>query len=142
MKTASWILLALVACLMMLFSVGSMTMAYFLDPVNDVIILGTTLQDLALDPAVATALRGRRGTAAALGVAFGTLLLFVIVGPYRNGSRWAWCAILCAVLVYAGVTAVRILALGIWSGADIALIILAIVVVALLLDVKRLTNPV
>ena len=139
MKTASWILLALVTLLLMLGSFASMTIAYFAQPSADVLYASVTMQDLNLDPEVATVLRGRRGTAAALGLAFGTLLLFIIWGPYRKGDRWGWDAILSGIGVFAVATALRGVALGTWLGASTALIVLGIVVIALLLDVKRLS---
>ena len=116
-----------------------MTIAYFAQPSADVLYASVTMQDLNLDPEVATVLRGRRGTAAALGLAFGTLLLFIIWGPYRKGDRWGWDAILSGIGVFAVATALRVVALGTWLGASTALIVLGIVVIALLLDVKRLS---
>ena len=117
-----------------------MSIVYFASSSAD-IYGSVTLQDLNLDPELVTVMRGRRGTAAALGLAFGTLLLFVIMGPYRKGDRRAWVAILCSVGVFAVVAAVRILVLGTWLGASTALIVLGIVVIALLLDMKRLSGP-
>jgi hypothetical protein len=99
------------------------------------------LGDLSVDSEVATALRGRRGTAAAFSLAFTVFLLFTVLGPYRKGEVWSWWAILCSVAVLAGTTALRISALGTSQGVSTAGILFAIVVVALLLDVKRVTKP-
>ncbi len=77
MKTASWILLALVGALTLLGSLGSIGPA--------------SLAELSAGrPDVATAVRARRATAAAYGAGFATLLLLIARGPYRRGDVWAW----------------------------------------------------
>ena len=140
MKTASWILLTVVALLIVLPSMGSTFIAYFGAASNDVITGSTTLEDLQINEEAATALRGRRGTAAAFGLGFATLLLFVILGPYRKGALWAWWAILCSTAVVAGLMLLRIPALGTSQGATTGGILLVAVLVGLLLDVRRLTS--
>lgn len=140
MKTASWILLTLVASLIILGSLGSMFIAYFGAPANDIISRTTTLEDLQVDEETAKALRGRRGTAAAFGAGFATLSLFVILGPYRKGEAWAWWGLLCSTVVLAGYMLLRIPALGISQGASTGGLILVVVLVGLLLDIKRLKD--
>ena len=95
------------------------------------------LDSLGVDPEVATALRGRRGTAAALGLAWATLLLWIVLGPYRMGQTWTWWAILCSVAIFAAGGALRFPSLGTSQGVSTGLFLLAIVVVGLLLDVRR-----
>lgn len=138
MKTASWILLTLVAALIVLGSLGSMFVAYFGDASIDVILPSTSLADLQVGNETAAALRGRRATAAAFGLGFSTLLLFVILGPYRKGGLWAWWAILCSTVAVSGIMLLRVPVLGISQGASTGGLILVVVLVGLLLDIKRL----
>jgi hypothetical protein len=140
MKTASWILLTLATLLIILGGLGSTFIAYFGAPSADAITPTTTLESLQVSEETATALRGRRGTAGAFAIAFASLLLFVILGPYRKGSLWAWWAILCSTSLLAGFAALRIPALGISQGASTYGILLVVVIIGLLLDVSRLTN--
>ena len=63
MRTVSWVLLAIVAVLLILGGLSSLTIAYFGAASSDVITGSTSLQDLNITPEAATALRGRRGTA-------------------------------------------------------------------------------
>jgi hypothetical protein len=139
MKKASWILLAVLGALMLALSVVSASVAYRADTRDEFGVGGPTLADVAAwNPEVATAVRARRGTASAYSAAFATLLLVVVLVPYRRGEAWAWWAILGSLLVLAVVTFVRIPALGTNLGASTAAIILAVGVVALLLDARRL----
>lgn len=141
MTKVSWILLTVITCLFLLGSLASLWLAYLAAPSDDVVVGGTSVADLALAPDVVTALRGRRGTAASLGLAFGTLLLSVILGPYRAGERWAWHAIFRGFLVFAFAAWLRVPLLGTWLGADIASILFVLVLIALLLDISRLRQP-
>jgi hypothetical protein len=139
MRKASWILLTLMAALMLGLSLVSATVAYRSQVRDEFGVGGPTVADVAAwNPEVATAIRARRGTASAYSAAFATLLLFVVLGPYRRGETWAWWAILGSLLVFAAVTLVRLPALGTRLGASTAVTILAVGVVALLLDARRL----
>lgn len=139
MRTVSWLVLALVAFLVLLGSVSSLLFAYFGNPADDVITGTVSLQDLGERPQVVQALRGRRGTAAAFGLAFGILMLIVVVVPYRRGEVWAWWALLiCNVFLAAGLI-LRIPTLHLTQGATTSVISL-LAVVALLLDVARLSG--
>jgi hypothetical protein len=133
MKTVSWILLAIAAVLIILGSLGSVTIAYFGAPSSDIITGSVSLQDLEISPEAATALRGRRATAAAFGLSLGILLLFVILGPYRQGAAWAWWAMLLAVILLSGTILLRIPMLGTFQGTGTAGLILLVVIPALLL---------
>jgi hypothetical protein len=87
-------------------------------------------------------LRGARGTAAGWGAAWAALFLFVVIGPYRRGDVATWWGILASTLVLTAVVAARALLVpGLQAGISTPLIILAIVVVGLLLDVRRLRRP-
>lgn len=141
MRTASWVLLAVVGAATLFFSLESAVVAYrpASPGVGQERIGPVPLADLtASHEAVATALRARRGTAAAYATAFGVLFLFVVLGPYRRGDVWSWWALLASVVMLAAVVLLRVPALGTRSGAGTALVQLGLVVVALLLDVGRL----
>jgi hypothetical protein len=138
MKKASWILLALVGALTLLGSLASLTVAYRggSDPL---LPAGPTIEEVAAGrPEVHTALRARRATAAAYAAAYAALVLAVILGPYRRGDTWAWWALLTASVVLAVLVALRVPMLGTKAGVAAGLTQLAVVVVALLLDVRRL----
>lgn len=138
MKTASWVLLAIVGALVLLGSFASLFIAYNSaapDPITPTI----SLEDLtAGQPEAATALRARRGTAASFAAAYGVLFLAIVLGPYRRGDRWSWWTLLAGALTLGILTAARVPLLGTRAGAGTGLVSLAVVVVALLLDVRRL----
>jgi hypothetical protein len=105
-------------------------------------IAGKKLSELSGGNAeVLTALKARRGTAAAYTGGFATLFLSIVVGPYRRGSTWAWWALLEGALVAAILSAARIPTLGTMAGAIPAGILLGAVIVGLLLDMGRLGKP-
>jgi hypothetical protein len=142
MKTVSWIILLLVGVLTLLGGLESLNIAY--RPHQDR-IASVTVTELAAGKAdVATALKARRGTAASFAAGFATLFLFIVLGPYRRGDRWAWWAILGGTLVVAALILLRMPALGIALGspgggtATEALILLAVVAVGLVLGAGRL----
>jgi hypothetical protein len=138
MRTASWVLLVVVAGLLLLGSLASTYTAYA--GVEDNLLPGgPTVQDLeATHPGLATALRGRRATAAAFALAFAVLLLFVALVPYRRGDVWSWWAVLAASLTLGLVIMARVPILDTRLGAATGLVQLGVVVLALLLDVRRL----
>ncbi len=138
MKTASWVLLAIVGALMLLGSFASLFTAYR-SAAPDALTPSITLDDVAAGrPEVATAIRARRGTAAAFAAAYAVLFLSVVLGPYRRGDTWSWWALLTAALTLGILIAARVPALGTRAGAGTGLVQLAVVIVALLLDVRRL----
>lgn len=140
MRTVSWIILLIVTLLMLLGSAASLGIAYFGSSDADVITGTTKLSDLEISDDVALALRGRRGTAAALGLGYGLLLLFVVIGPYRQGAVWAWWAILCAGVAVGGGMLLRLVSLGIVQGATTGGAMLLVMIPALLLDIKRISG--
>jgi hypothetical protein len=138
MKTASWILLALAAALTILGGLASLSVA-FRSPQDQ--IGSVTLADLVAGrPEVEVALRARRATAAAYATGFGTLLLAIVLGPYRRGDSWAWWAIFLGTLVVVALTLLRVPFLGTRLGVPTALIQLVVVGLGLGLGAGRLRN--
>jgi hypothetical protein len=115
MKTASWIILVVVGALTLLGSLVSLGLAY--GSAQDQ-IGPASLAELSVGrPAVATAVRARRATAAAYAAGFATLFLAITLGPYRRGEVWAWWALLAGMLVLSVLTLLRVPFLGIRLGA-------------------------
>lgn len=143
MKTASWILLAIVAGLTILGSLGSLGVAYFGNPANENLARGLTVKELGdWRPEALTATRARRGTAAAYGLGYGLLLMIVVLVPYRRGEVWAWWAILAGALTVFVAYALRMFTLGTNQGVGVpGAVQLAVIGVALLLDAGRLRGP-
>lgn len=136
MRTISWVLLMIVAVLILIGSLASATLAYRggEDQIGPI-----TLEQLtAGQPEVAAALRARRGTAAAFAAAYAVLLLFVVLVPYRRGDKWSWWAILAAALTAGVLILLRIPFLDITLGSAAGALQLGVVLIALLLDFKRL----
>ena len=140
MKTASWVLLTIVGVLMLLGGFASLYTAYTdSSGPRDALGPNATVEDVkAWRPEVATAIRARRGTAAAFAAAYAVLFLSVVLGPYRRGDAWSWWALLAAALTLGISIVARVPALGTRAGAGTGLVQLAVVIVALLLDVRRL----
>ena len=138
LRTVSWVILAIVGLLVLLASVVSANLAYR----GDYPIAGVSVNDVAAGrEEVLLGLRGVRGTAAAWAAAWAVLFLAVVFGPYRRGDTAAWWGILASALVLAALTGARVPFTHVALGVGAPLLILAIVLVALLLDVRRLTNP-
>lgn len=141
MKKASWILLTVLGAAITLLSLVSAVHAYRIH--DDYRIGGSRVSKVVGgDPAVATALRGIRGTAAAFGAAYGVLFLAIVLGPYRRGDVWAWKALLVAGLTQFVLVLLRIPMLGTQLGMAPALDQVVLLVAGLLLDVGRLKGPV
>jgi hypothetical protein len=138
LRTVSWVLLAIVGLLTLLASCVSAQLAYWgTFPVGGVEIaeIAGDNNDLLLG------LRGARGTAAGWAAAWSTLFLVVVFGPYRRGDLTAWWGILASAIVLGVVVALRVPVLGLQAGAGAALVLLLWVILALLVDVKRLSQP-
>ena len=138
LRTVSWVLLALVGVLVLLGSLASANLAYR----GDFAIAGVSIGDVAAgrEP-VLMGLRGARGTAAAWGAAWAVLFLAVVFGPYRRGDVATWWGILVSALVLAAVAGARVVFTGVRAGIETPLTLLVVVLVALLIDVQRLTAP-
>jgi hypothetical protein len=138
LRTVSWVLLAIVGALVALGSLASATLAYR----GDFPIGGVSIADIAGGREdVLLGLRGARGTAAAWSAAWAALFLVVVFGPYRRGDVATWWGILVSAIVLAAVAGARVAFIGARPGIGAPLILLGIVLVALLLDVKRLSAP-
>jgi hypothetical protein len=136
LRSVSWVLLALVGALVLLGSLASAHLAYR----GEYPIAGVSITEIASGrEAVLLGLRGTRGTAAAWGAAWAALFLAVVLGPYRRGDVGTWWGILASVIVLGAVAGARVLFTGAQAGTGEPLVLLVVVLVALLLDVKRLT---
>jgi hypothetical protein len=137
MRKASWILLALVGVGVFLVSLTSANLAYR----GDYPVGGVSIGEIASGrDAVLEGLRGVRGTAAAWAAAWAALFLAVVLGPYRRGDVATWWGILVSALVLGAVAGARVLFIKSQAGTGEALVVLVVVLVALLIDVKRLTG--
>ena len=138
LRTASWALLAIVGALALLGALNSANIAYR----GDFRVGGTAVGEIAAGrEGVALGLRGARGTAAAWAAAWAALFLAVVVGPYRRGDAGAWWGILVSVVVLGAVAGARVLLTGAQAGTGEPVVLLVVVLVALLLDVRRLSSP-
>jgi hypothetical protein len=138
LRTVSWVLLAILAVLVLAFSFLSAHIAYRQEfPVG-----GVSIAEVAAGrEAILLGLRGARGTAAGFSAAWAVLLLAVAIGPYRRGDTASWWGILASSLVLGALVALRVPLLGMSAGAGTALVILVLVILALLVDVRRLAGP-
>ena len=137
LRTVSWALLALVGVGVFLISLTSANLAYR----GDYPVGGVSIGEIASGrDAVLEGLRGTRGTAAAWAAAWAALFLAVVLGPYRRGDVASWWGILVSALVLGAVVAARGLFLSSQAGTGTAVTILVVVLVAVLLDVKRLAG--
>lgn len=140
MKKASWILLTVVGVVIIFFSLVSAFHAY---RVRDDYAIGDSKVSKVAggDAGVATALRGIRGTSAAMAAAYGVLFLAIVLGPYRRSEVWAWIALLVAGLTEFVLVLLRIPILGTQLGVVAAAIPFGLLMVGLLLDAGRLKGP-
>ena len=99
-----------------------------------------SVAEVAGNAEVEAGLRGARGTAAAYAAAFAILIISIAAGPYRQGTKWSWWTLLGAYIMLVCVTSVRVPALGIAGGVGAAVVPAVLVVIALLLDVRRLRS--
>jgi hypothetical protein len=137
LRTVSWVLLALVGVMVLLVSMISANLAYR----GDYPVGGVSIGEIASGrDAVLEGLRGVRGTAAAWAAAWAALFLAVVIGPYRRGDVATGWGLRASVLVLGAVVVARVMFLRSQAGTGTALVILVVVLVALLLDVKRLTG--
>src|SRR5687768_17179709 len=87
--TVGWVLLLLLATALTILSISSTYIPLAAQP--DGVTSSVTIDDIGAktSPEVATALRGRRVTAATWALAYGLMLWWVLLVPYRRGERWA-----------------------------------------------------
>jgi hypothetical protein len=140
MRTASWVLLTIVGTLTLLVSLLSANNAYR----NNYTIGegGTRIVEVAAGRStVLEGLRGIRGTSAAYAAAYAALFLAIATGPYRRGDIWAWWAVLAATATLALIVCLRMAFLSSRLGVGAAMIPAGLTLLALLLDVRRLSAP-
>jgi hypothetical protein len=140
LRTASWVLLAIMGGLTLLVSFVSAFLAYR----GDYPIGGIPVAEVAGGrEGLLMALRGIRGTSAAFGAAFAVLFLGTVLGPYRSGDTRAWWTILFSTLAMALIVLARIPTLGValgQGGTSMAYTLGGLIVLGLLLDVGRLSR--
>lgn len=138
MHTASWVLLTTVGALTLIASLVSASIAYRGD--YSIGEAGTRVEEVAAGrTAVLEGLRGIRGTSAAYAAAFAVLFVAIAAGPYRRGDVWAWWALFAGIAVLAGVVSLRLAFLTSRLGVGAAMIPTGIALLALLLDLRRLS---
>lgn len=137
MKKASWILLTVAGAAFLLISLVSAAHAY--NTADDYGIGGTRLSRVAAGrEAVASGLRGIRGTSAAFAAAYGVLYLAIVFVPYRRGEVWPWWALFAGSLTVLAITLLRIPFLDTTLGVSGAASQFGLTMAGLLLDVRRL----
>jgi hypothetical protein len=140
MKKASWIVLAVAGAAFILLSLVSAARAY--NTGDDYGIGGMRVSKVAAGrEAVATALRGIRGTSAAFATAYGVLYLAIVLVPYRRGEVWTWWALFAGSLTVLAIALLRIPFLDTTLGVSAAATQFTLTMVGLLLDVRRLKRP-
>jgi hypothetical protein len=138
LRTVSWVVLALVGALVLLFALVSANLAYR----GSFGVGGVSIDEIASGrEAVLLGMRGARGTAAAWAAAWAVLFLGAVLGPYRRGDVATWWGILVSVIVLGAVAGARVVFTSAQTGTGTPLVLLVIVLVALLLDIRRLTAP-
>jgi hypothetical protein len=138
MRTTSWVLLTIVGALTLLVSLISANLAYRGD--YQIGSAGTPVEEVAAGrTTVLEGLRGIRGTSAAYAAAYAVLFLAIALGPYKRGDVWAWWALFAAILALALIVLARRAFLTSGIGIGAALIPTGLALLALLLDVRRLT---
>ncbi len=140
MKKASWIVLTVAGIAVILISLVSAGHAY--NTGDNYRIGGTSVRDVAAGrEAVASGLRGIRGTSAAFAAAYGVLFLTIVLGPYRRGDASAWWALFAGSATVLAIVLLRIPFLDTTLGVSAAVIQFLLTMLGLLLDVRRLKSP-
>ena len=138
MRTTSWVLLTIVGALTLLASLVSAHIAYRGD--YQIGSAGTSVEEVAAGrTTVLEGLRGIRGTSAAYAAAFAVLFLAIATGPYRRGDVWAWWALCGGILTLALLVLARMAFLSSRLGIGAAMIPTGLSLLALFLDVRRLS---
>lgn len=140
MRKASWIVLTVTGVAVTLISLVSAGHAY--NTRDDYRIGGVRVTEVAAGrEAVASALRGIRGTSAAVAAAYGVLFLIIVLQPYRRGDVWAWWALFAGSMTMLAIALLRIPFLDTTLGVSAAASQFTLTMVGLLLDVRRLNTP-
>jgi len=135
--TVGWVLLLLLATALTLLSINSTYLPLVSRP--DGVTSSVTIDDIGAktSPEVATALRGRRVTAATWALAYGLMLWGVLLVPYKRGERWAWWTILLSIVVSQLLSLARIPMLNTQQGAAASAILIGMALVGLLLGARH-----
>ena len=133
----SWVLLLLLAGVITFFSVTSAMGAYGGAP--DALTPAYGIEQLTqVSAEAATAVRARRVTAATWALAYGIMVLYVVLVPYRRGERWAWFALLLSLSISQLISLLRIVALGTMQGSGASIILLIILALGLAAGAPRM----
>jgi len=139
MKKASWIVLTVAGVGLIVLSLVSAGHAY--NTGDDYRIAGTRVSQVAAGrDAIASGLRGIRGTSAAFAAAYGVLFLAIVLGPYRRGDVWAWWALFAGSVTVLAVILPRIPFLDTTLGVSAGNLQFTWTMAGLLLDVRRLRS--
>jgi hypothetical protein len=135
--TVGWVLLLLLAAALTLLSLNSTYLPLVSRP--DGVTSSVTINDIGAktSPEVATALRGRRVTAATWALAYALMLWGVLLVPYRRGERWAWWTILLSLVVSQLLSLARIPMLDTQQGAAASALLIGMALVGLLLGARH-----
>jgi hypothetical protein len=135
--TVGWVLLLLLAAALTLLSINSTYIPLVAGPEG--VTSSVTINDTGAktSPEVATALRGRRVTAATWALAYGLMLWGVLLIPYRRGERWAWWTILLSIVVSQLLSLARVPMLDTQQGAGASAILIGLALVGLLLGARH-----
>jgi len=140
LRTASWVLLALLGTFTLVVSFVSAYLAYMGNyPIGGIPVAGVA----SGRPEILIALRAIRGTSAAYAAGFAVLFLATVFGPYRRGEKGAWWALLAAAMVIFAIGVARVPLLGIpfgTGGSGPPFTQAWVTLFALLLDVGRLRS--
>jgi len=133
----SWALLLLLVAALIFIPVVSAMNAFGKAP--DSLTPSYSVQDLeATNAEAATAVRGRRVTAATWALGYGLLALYVVLVPYRRGERWAWWALLLSLGISQLVSLARVPVLGTQQGAAASGMLLALLLLGLMTGAPRM----
>lgn len=138
LRIASWVLLTLAGLLLLSSALGSAQVALSLQ--EDQFGAVSLSQLTGGDESLTRVIHARRLTAAAFAAGFAVFFLLVTLIPYRRGEVWSWFALLAATAVTSGIMLLRLPYLDVSLGASVGYTLLAVVVIALLLDVGRLRS--
>jgi hypothetical protein len=135
--TVGWVILLFLATTLTLLSINSTYIPLSAQP--DGVTSSVTIDNIGAKTSleVATALRGRRVTAATWALAYGLLLWGVLIIPYKRGERWAWWAILLSVVVSQLLSLARIPLLDTRQGTAASAILIGMALVGLLLGAQH-----
>jgi hypothetical protein len=140
MKKASWIVLTVAGVAVTGISLISAGHAY--NTGDNYLIGPASVRKVAAgNEAVASALRGVRGTSAAFAAAYGVLFLTIVLGPYRRGDASAWWALFAGSTTVLAIVLLRVPFLDTTHGNSAAVTQFALTILGLLLDVRRLKSP-